>query len=132
MIIQPFNSSKMKQLQILFDKAVEATMNASGLSFEEFTTSRSERSVNARVVFVDVLLDRGLSEGMIAEMSGMSQQRVNALKNSRIYRMKTLMCRMLKESVNEILTLRDGACFRVRSVCILKILKALLPVLLLS
>lgn len=104
MIIQTFKSSKMKQLQILFDKAVEATMNASGLSFEEFTTSRSERSVNARVVFVDVLLDRGLSEGMIAEMSGMSQQRVNALKNSRIYRMKTLMCRMLKESVNEILT----------------------------
>ena len=51
MIIQPFKSSKMKQLQILFDKAVEATMNASGLSFEEFTTSRSERSVNARVVF---------------------------------------------------------------------------------
>ena len=33
MIIQPFNSSKMKQLQKLFDKAVEATMNASGLSF---------------------------------------------------------------------------------------------------
>ena len=33
MIIQPFKSSKMKQLQILFDKAVEATMNASGLSF---------------------------------------------------------------------------------------------------
>ena len=30
----------MKQLQKLFDKAVEATMNASGLSFEEFTTSR--------------------------------------------------------------------------------------------
>lgn len=104
MIIQTFNSSKMKQLQILFDKAVEATMNASGLSFEEFTTSRSERSVNARVVFVDYLIEKGMSEGTIAELSGMSQQRVNALKNSRIYRMKTLMCRMLKESVNKILT----------------------------
>lgn len=45
-----------------------------------------------------------MSEGTIAELSGMSQQRVNALKNSRIYRMKTLMCRMLKESVNKILT----------------------------
>ena len=61
MIIQPFNSSKMKQLQILFDKAVEATMNASGLSFEEFTTSRSERSVNARVVFVDYLISADLA-----------------------------------------------------------------------
>lgn len=70
MIIQPFNSSKMKQLQILFDKAVEATMNASGLSFEEFTTSRSERSVNARVVFVDYLIEKGMSEGTIAELSG--------------------------------------------------------------
>lgn len=94
----------MKQLQILFDKAVEATIKASGLSFEEFTTSRSERSVNARVVFVDYLIEKGMSEGTIAELSGMSQQRVNALKNSRIYRMKTLMCRMLKESVNKILT----------------------------
>lgn len=104
MIIQPFNSSKMKQLQKLFDKAVEATIKASGLSFEELTTSRSERSVNARVVFVDYLIEKGMSEGTIAELSGMSQQRVNALKNSRIYRMKTLMCRMLKESVNKILT----------------------------
>lgn len=60
----------MKQLQILFDKAVEATMNASGLSFEEFTTSRSERSVNARVVFVDYLIEKGMSEGTIAELSG--------------------------------------------------------------
>jgi hypothetical protein len=103
MIIQPFNSSKMKQLQILFDKAVEATMNASGLSFEEFTTSRSERSVNARVVFVDYLIEQGMSEGTIAELSGMSQQRVNALKNSRIYRMKTLMCRVLKQSLKDII-----------------------------
>ena len=103
-IIQPFNSSKMKQLQITFEKAVEATIKASGLSFEEFTTSRSERSVNARVVFIDYLIEKGMSEGTIAELSGMSQQRVNALKNSRIYRMKTLMCRMLKESVNKILT----------------------------
>lgn len=124
MIIQPFNSSKMKQLQILFDKAVEATMNASGLSYEEFTTSRSERSVNARVVFVDYLIEQGMSEGTIAELSGMSQQRVNALKNSRIYRMKTLMCRMLEESVNKILTWRYGACLLVRPICILKILKA--------
>lgn len=94
----------MKQLKNLFDKAVSATMEVSGLTFEELTTSRSERSVNARVVFVDYLIEKGMSEGTIAELSGMSQQRVNALKNSRIYRMKTLMCRMLKESVNKILT----------------------------
>lgn len=94
----------MKQLKNLFDKAVSATMEVIGLTFEELTTSRSERSVNARVVFVDYLIEKGMSEGTIAELSGMSQQRVNALKNSRIYRMKTLMCRMLKESVNKILT----------------------------
>lgn len=93
----------MKQLKNLFDKAVSATMEASGLTFEELTTSRSERSVNARVVFVDFLIEKGMSEGMIAELSGMSQQRVNALKNSRIYRMKTLMCRVLKQSLKEII-----------------------------
>nr|DAQ35269.1 MAG TPA: Sigma factor AlgU negative regulatory factor, TRANSCRIPTION.96A [Caudoviricetes sp.] len=44
-----------------------------------------------------------MSEGTIAELSGMSQQRVNALKNSRIYRMKTLMCRVLKQSLKDII-----------------------------
>lgn len=93
----------MEQLQNLFNRAVDAIINASGLSFDELTTSRSERSVNARVVFVDYLIEQGMSESTIAELSGMSQQRVNALKNSRIYRMKTLMCKVLKQSLNEIM-----------------------------
>ena len=93
----------MKQLKKLFDEAVEATMRASGLTFEELTTSRSERSVNARVVLVDMLLEQGMSESVISSLSGMSQQRVNALKNSRIYRMRTLMCKVLKKSVDEIM-----------------------------
>ena len=93
----------MIQLQNLFDKAVEAIIEVSGLSFDELTTSRSERSVNARVVFVDYLIEKGMSESTIAELSGMSQQRVNALKNSRIYRMKTLMCRLLKRSLDEMM-----------------------------
>lgn len=93
----------MKQLQNLFDRAVDAIINASGLSFDELTTSRSERSVNARVVFVDYLIEQGMSESTIAELSGMSQQRVNALKNSRIYRMKTLMCRVLKQSLKDMM-----------------------------
>lgn len=93
----------MEQLQNLFNRAVDAIINASGLSFDELTTSRSERSVNARVVFVDYLIEQGMSESTIAELSGMSQQRVNALKNSRIYRMKTLMCRVLKQSLKDMM-----------------------------
>lgn len=91
----------MKEIKKIFDKAVCGILHVSGLTFDELTTSRSEKSVNARVVFVDYLLGQGLSENMITEISGMSQQRVNALKNSRIYRMKTLMCRILSEKLKE-------------------------------
>lgn len=91
----------MKEIKEIFDKAVDGIMHVSGLTFDELTTSRSEKAVNARVVFVDYLLSMGLSENMITEVSGMSQQRVNALKNSRIYRMKTLMCRLLSESLKK-------------------------------
>lgn len=89
----------MKEIRELFDKALNVVLEESELTFDELTTSRSEKSVNARVVFVDYLLNEGLSEITISEISGMSQQRVNALKNSRIYRMKTMMCRILSENL---------------------------------
>lgn len=97
------NTYNMKQLQQIFDSAVEAVMQASGLEFDALANCRSERCVVARVVLVDVLIELGMSEGDIALLSGMSQQRVNSLKNSARYRLKGLAARVMREEVKNLL-----------------------------
>lgn len=97
------NTYNMKQLQQIFDSAVEAVMQASGLEFDALANCRSERCVVARVVLVDVLIELGMSEGDIALLSGMSQQRVNSLKNSARYRLKGLAARVMREEVKTLL-----------------------------
>ncbi len=87
----------------IFCKAVEATLEASGLTFDKLATSRDEKSVTARVVLVDVLMTAGMSESMIVELSGMSQQRVNRLKNSARYRLKGLLGKMMRKEVGDAL-----------------------------
>lgn len=88
----------MEQLQQIFDNAVEAVMQASGLDFDALANCRSERCVVARVVL-------GMSEGDIAFLSGMSQQRVNSLKNSARYRLKGLAARVMREEVRKSVSL---------------------------
>lgn len=95
----------MEQLQQIFDCAVEAVMQASGLDFDALANCRSERCVVARVVLVDVLMELGMSEGDIAFLSGMSQQRVNSLKNSARYRLKGLAARVMREEVRKSVSL---------------------------
>lgn len=89
----------MKQLESIYRMVVEATMQASGLSSSLLATSRAEQCVTARVVIIDTLLQLGMSEADIVLCSGMSQQRVNSLKNSRRYRMKCLAARILKMEI---------------------------------
>ena len=91
----------MEQLQQIFDCAVEAVMQASGLDFDALANCRSERCV----VLVDVLMELGMSEGDIAFLSGMSQQRVNSLKNSARYRLKGLAARVMMEEVRKSVSL---------------------------
>lgn len=99
------NTYNMKQLQQIFDSAVEAVMQASGLEFDALANCRSERCVVARVVLVDVLIELGMSEGDIALLSGMSQQRVNSLKNSARYMLKGLAARVMREEVKKMISL---------------------------
>ena len=44
-----------------------------------------------------------MSESMIVELSGMSQQRVNRLKNSARYRLKGLLGKMMRKEVGDAL-----------------------------
>ena len=46
----------MKQLEEIYNRVVEATLEASGLTFEQLATSRTERSVIARVVMINTLI----------------------------------------------------------------------------
>ena len=73
--------------------------------FDALANCRSERCVVARVVLVDVLMELGMSEGDIAFLSGMSQQRVNSLKNSARYRLKGLAARVMREEVRKSVSL---------------------------
>lgn len=90
---------KMKRLEELYNRVVEATLEASGLSFEQLAMCRADKCVTARVVMVDRLIRLGMTEGEIVELSGMSQQRVNSLKNSAKYRLKGLSGRLMAEDV---------------------------------
>lgn len=89
----------MKRLEELYNRVVEATLEASGLSFEQLAMCRADKCVTARVVMVDRLIRLGMTEGEIVELSGMSQQRVNSLKNSAKYRLKGLSGRLMAEDV---------------------------------
>lgn len=89
----------MKRLEELYNKVVEATLEASGLSFEQLALCRADKCVTARVVLVDRLIRLGLTESEIVALSGMSQQRVNSLKNSAKYRLKGLSGRLMAEDV---------------------------------
>lgn len=50
-------------------------------------------------------MELGMSEGDIAFLSGMSQQRVNSLKNSARYRLKGLAARVMREEVRKSVSL---------------------------
>lgn len=85
----------------IYSAVVEAVMQESGMEFDRLAHGRDERSVNARVVLVDVLMSVGLTEGDIVRVSGMSQQRVNGLKNAAMHRLKGLYGRMLRDAVKK-------------------------------
>lgn len=91
----------MKQLEEIYNRVVEATLEASGLTFEQLAISRTERCVTERVVMIDTLIEIGFTETDIAAVSGMSQQRVNSLKNSARYRLKGLAARVMREEMKK-------------------------------
>lgn len=96
----------MKQLEEIYNRVVEATLEASGLTFEQLAISRKKRCVTARVVMIDTLIEIGFTETDIAAVSGMSQQRVNSLKNSARYRLKGLAARVMREEMKKRLVMQ--------------------------
>ena len=89
----------MQRLEDIYRRAVEAVLLVGGMSEEQLFVCRSDRCVTARVVLVDVLVQIGFSESDIVGLSGMSQQRVNSLKNSARYRLMGLRGKMMREEM---------------------------------
>nr|DAP34374.1 MAG TPA: hypothetical protein [Caudoviricetes sp.] len=89
----------MNELKEIYQRAVEAVLNASGLTRGQLANCRAEKCVIARVVLVDVLMQIGFTETDIVVLSGMSQQMVNSLKNSARHRLQGLAARIMREEV---------------------------------
>lgn len=88
-------------LKNIYSSAVEAVMEESGLEFDRLAHGRDEMSVTARVVLVDALMEMGMSEAIVVGLSGMSQQRVNRLKNSARQKLRGLYGHMLHDAVEK-------------------------------
>lgn len=93
----------MNELKEIYHRAVEAVLNASDLTRGQLANCRAEKCVIARVVLVDILVKLGFTESDIVELSGMSQQRVNSLKNSARHRLQGLAARIMREEVKTLL-----------------------------
>lgn len=89
-------------LECMFAENLRHILEISGLSRDAFFNGRSELNVAARVVFVSKLIDEGWSERMIADMSGMSQQRINSLKNSIRHKAGSLLVKVLGREFDSI------------------------------
>lgn len=87
-------------LQKVYDEASSYVSRICELTPQELHNSRSEVSVSARVVLITCLLRNGWSEQEIADASGMSQQRVNSLKNSGKNRMNGCSAKFIAEQLN--------------------------------
>lgn len=96
---------KMNELKEIYHRAVEAVLSASGLTRGQLANCRAEKCVIARVVLVDILVKLGFTESDVVELSGMSQQRVNSLKNSARCRLQGLAARIMREEVEVLISL---------------------------
>lgn len=72
------------------------------LTPDDFYNSRCEICVIARTLLVEILTKKGLSERSISIISGMSQQRINHLKNSARYRLNNITAKMIREEIDKL------------------------------
>ena len=74
------------------------------LDLDKFLISHEESYVDARAILVDWLVRAGFTEKMIERYSGMSQQRINSLKNGFIRRKQKMSVDLYLQEINKKLT----------------------------
>lgn len=94
----------MNGLRSIYDNVVNVVIEVSELDRDRLLKSREEEFVDARAILVNRLVSLGFTEKCIAEFSGMSQQRVNSLKNTFRNRSSKIGVELLLGRINKKLT----------------------------
>mgnify|MGYP000252404259 FL=1 len=94
----------MEKLRKAYEIAVVVVLEVTELDREKLFKSLLEEYVDARAILINWLVSVGYTERMIAEYSGMSQQRINFLKNTFIYRKQRMSVGLCAQEINKRLT----------------------------
>lgn len=84
-----------KRLRRIYAATLAAVAARCGLTLAEMTRSRRAECCLARAVLVLTLLQLGMTEPTVRDLTGMSQQRVNYIKNTPPQRLSHLEGRIL-------------------------------------
>lgn len=98
----------MNKVEIFFGKVIEAVCKECGTDPVMMFSNNKERSVDARGVAITILADRKLSDNIISDLTGMTRQAVNRMRNlypDRIRR--SYFLRGVLESVKEKLAIEN-------------------------
>ena len=94
----------MEKLKKIYESAERTVCEVVELDFDKFLISHEESYVDARAILVDWLVRAGFTEKMIERYSGMSQQRINSLKNGFIRRKQKMSVDLYLQEINKKLT----------------------------
>ena len=97
----------MNKVEIFYKKVIEAVCKECGTD-PVMMFSNKERNVDARGVAITILADRKLSDNIISDLTGMTRQAVNRMRNlypDRIRR--SYFLRGVLESVKEKLAIEN-------------------------
>lgn len=94
----------MEKLKRIYESAQMVVCETAELEINKLMISHEEIYVDARAILVDWLLRAGFTEKMIERYSGMSQQRINSLKNGFIRRKQKMSVDIYLQEVNKKLT----------------------------
>lgn len=71
----------MREVESLYKRIVIAVCEEMGTDPVMMLSNNKERNVDARGLVIVILTERRFSEGLITELTGLTQQAVNRLKN---------------------------------------------------
>lgn len=98
----------MNKVEIFHKKVIETVCKECGTDPVMMFSNNKERSVDARGVAITILADRKLSDNIISDLTGMTRQAVNRMRNlypDRIRR--SYFLRGVLESVKEKLAIEN-------------------------
>lgn len=98
----------MNKVEIFYKKVIETVCKECGTDPVMMFSNNKERNVDARGVAITILADRKLSDNIISDLTGMTRQAVNRMRNlypDRIRR--SYFLRGVLESVKEKLAIEN-------------------------